>query len=292
MKDLIRSFLFFFVLFIYLDNSYPQDVPFVPTPYAVVEGMLELAEVDSNDIVYDLGCGDGRIVVVAAKKYGATGVGVDSNPERIKESNENAKENDVTDKVEFREQNLFETDLSRASVVTIYLLSDVNIELRPKLFRELKPGTRLVSNSFDMDEWEPEERRVVGQRNIYLWKMPENFSGKWDGTSSGNNSENVELRLNQLFQKIDGTLKVGKDQYKLSEIKHNGKELQFTFNRNNSDKNSEVRFEGTLNGNELSGIFNSYNGQSVNKEKITLERDPNSIIPLDPSLKQTEAAGK
>src|SRR5690606_16394609 len=104
--------------------------------------------------------------------------------------------------------------------VTIYLLSEVNIKLRPKLFQELKPGSRVVSNSFDMDEWEPEERKVVGQRNIFLWIIPENFSGNWTGTLSGTNSENVKLELSQKFQKVNGTLQIGDNKYKISDVSH------------------------------------------------------------------------
>ncbi|RPI72373.1 MAG: class I SAM-dependent methyltransferase [Ignavibacteriales bacterium] len=291
MKNIKRKLFLPALMFIFFSSSYAQDVPFVPTPYEVVEGMLELADVKGNDVVYDLGCGDGRIVVVAAKKYGVNGVGVDSSPERIKESNDNAKENGVTEKVKFYEQNLFETDLREASVVTIYLLSEVNIKLRPKLFQELKPGSRVVSNSFDMDEWEPEERKVVGQRNIYLWIIPENFSGNWIGTMSGTNSENVNLELSQKFQKVNGTLQIGDNKYKISDVSHDGKKLHFKA-AGEGDKKNELRFEGELNGNEITFTVSSYDGKNINKQNITLERNPDSITALDPALQKTEAAGK
>jgi SAM-dependent methyltransferase len=152
------------------------DVPYVPTHEQVVERMLSLAKVTKDDVVYDLGCGDGRIVVTAAKKHGARGVGVDIDPERIKDSNANAQEAGVTDKVKFVQGNLFKMDLKEATVVTLYLLPEINLKLRPKLFRELKPGTRIVSHDFDMGEWEPEQTVQVNadrEHTVYFWTIPE-----------------------------------------------------------------------------------------------------------------------
>lgn len=148
-----------------------KDVPYVPTTQEVVDAMLSLAKVSKNDVVYDLGCGDGRIVVTAAKKYGATGVGIDIDPQRIKEANENARKSQVTDKVRFIQQDLFESDFSKASVVTLYLLPSVNLKLRPKLM-QLKPGTRIVSHAFDMGDWKPEKTVNVDGTTIYYWTVP------------------------------------------------------------------------------------------------------------------------
>lgn len=153
------------------------DVPYVPTPQSVVDEMLSLAAVTKDDVVYDLGCGDGRIVITAAKKYGARGVGVDIDPDRIKEANENAKVAGVSDRVKFLEQDLFATDFKEASVVTLYLLPAINLKLRPKLLSELKPGTRIVSHAFDMGDWKPEKTvGAIEGRTIYLWKIPEKAS--------------------------------------------------------------------------------------------------------------------
>lgn len=149
------------------------DVPYVASKPEVVEAMLAIAHVDSTDIIYDLGCGDGRIVITAAKKYGASGVGVDIDPNRILEANESAIKEGVTDKVKFIEQDLFEVDFSSASVVTLYLLPYVNLKLRPKLLAQLKPGTRVVSNEFDMGDWKPEKEIKVGESTIYFWTIPE-----------------------------------------------------------------------------------------------------------------------
>lgn len=149
------------------------DVPYVPTPQPVVERMLEIAKVNRHDVVYDLGSGDGRLVITAARKYGARGVGIDINPRRIQEANANAKEAGVTDLVEFRQQDLFQTDLSSATVVTLYLLPRINLKLRPKLWRELQPGTRIVSHAFNMGDWQPHRVERVGGRTIYYWVVPQ-----------------------------------------------------------------------------------------------------------------------
>jgi ubiquinone/menaquinone biosynthesis C-methylase UbiE len=154
------------------------DVPFVPTPPEVVREMLKLANVHKGDVVYDLGCGDGRIVITAVKEFGATGVGVDIDPQRIKEAEENAKTEGVADRVKFIQQDLFEADISKATVVTLYLLSGVNLKLRPKLLRELKPGTRIVSHSFDMGDWKPDKQVQLDWRRLYFWVVPRGAAQK------------------------------------------------------------------------------------------------------------------
>ncbi len=149
------------------------EVPFVPSPEGVVQGMLKLAGVTSSDTVYDLGCGDGRIVITAAKTYGAHAVGVDINPERVAEARENAKKAGVENLVRFEENDLFEADIHPATVVTLYLLPDVNRRLRPRLMEQLKPGVRVVSHSFDMGDWKPDREETVDGRHIYLWTIPD-----------------------------------------------------------------------------------------------------------------------
>lgn len=149
------------------------DVPYVPTPQPVVDRMLEMAEVDENDVVYDLGSGDGRIVIRAAETYGSRGVGIEIDPERVQDARENAEEAGVSDLVEFRQGDLFEADISEATVVTLYLLPTVNLELRPLLFEQLRPGTPVVSHGFDMDAWEPDETDTVDANRIYRWTIPE-----------------------------------------------------------------------------------------------------------------------
>src|SRR5262245_23751248 len=148
------------------------DVIFVPTPQEVVDVMLEVAHVTKNDIVYDLGSGDGRIPITAAKRFGARGVGIDIDPQRVREANANAKAAGVTDKVRFLNQDLFTTDISEASVVTLYLLPSLNLKLLPKLMKELAPGTRIVSHSFNMGDWKPEQTLDVNGLSVYYWTIP------------------------------------------------------------------------------------------------------------------------
>jgi len=150
-----------------------SDVPYVPTPKPVVDRMLELADVGPNDVVYDLGSGDGRIVIRAARKYGARGVGIEIDPKRVEEARQNAKNAGVSDLVEFRRGDLFEADFGDATAVTLYLLPSVNQELRPLLFEQLVPGTPVVSHDFDMGDWSPEQTVEVGDDTIYHWTIPE-----------------------------------------------------------------------------------------------------------------------
>jgi hypothetical protein len=149
------------------------DVIFVPTPHEVVEAMLTVAKVGKGDILYDLGSGDGRIPITAAQKYGiALGVGIDISPERIKEANENLAKAGVGNRVRFVNADLFETNLSDATVITLYLLPTLNLKLLPKLLKEVKPGTRIVSHAFDMGSWTPEQTVKVGTRSVYFWTIP------------------------------------------------------------------------------------------------------------------------
>ncbi|BCS32100.1 RNA methyltransferase [Luteitalea sp. TBR-22] len=154
-----------------LQTERRPDVIFVPTREVVIDAMLKAAKVTPADVVYDLGCGDGRIVVAAAK-LGARAVGIDIDPQRIKEANENAAKHGVTGKATFRQEDLFEADIREATVVTLYLLPSLNVKLRPRLLEQLKPGTRIVSHDFDMGDWAPEETIEVDGKTVYLWTVP------------------------------------------------------------------------------------------------------------------------
>jgi ubiquinone/menaquinone biosynthesis C-methylase UbiE len=149
------------------------DVPYVPTRQAVVDAMLKIADVKKSDVLFDLGCGDGRIVVTAAKRFGTKGTGVDIDPQRIKEAKINAQESEVTDLVNFIEADLFTIDFSKASVLTLYLLPSVNLKLKPKILSEMKPGSRVVSHDFDMGDWKPDQEIQVDGSTVYLWIVPE-----------------------------------------------------------------------------------------------------------------------
>ena len=148
------------------------DVIYVPTPHEVVDDMLRLANVRKGDVLYDLGSGDGRIAIAAAKKFGIKAVGIDIDPERIREATENAKKAGVSNLVEFRQQDLFKADFKEATVVTLYLLPDLNVKLRPRLWEDLKPGTRIVSHQFDMGTWKPEKTLQSNGRTVYFWTIP------------------------------------------------------------------------------------------------------------------------
>jgi SAM-dependent methyltransferase len=153
------------------DAGRTPDVIYVPTPEPVARRMLELAGVGPQDVVYDLGCGDGRIVIAAARHFGARGVGVDIDPARVAEARANVKRAGVEDKVEIRLGDMFETDTSPATVVALYLLDSLNVRLRPKLQRELAPGARIVSQSFGMGDWQPAQTERVGSTLVYLWRI-------------------------------------------------------------------------------------------------------------------------
>jgi SAM-dependent methyltransferase len=176
--------LFLFTSLAVAQTSQPKrqlDVPYVPTTDEAVKAMLKRADVKPSDIVDDLGCGDGRIVIAAARKYGAHGVGIDINPERIAAAKENAEKAGVENLVRFEENDLFDADIHEASVVTLFLLSSVNLNLRPKLLKDLKPGTRIISNTFDMGDWKPDKEQTLDDtgdnvglsHKFFLWIVPQ-----------------------------------------------------------------------------------------------------------------------
>jgi SAM-dependent methyltransferase len=200
-----------------------KDVIWVPTPYELVDKMLELAQVTADDYVIDLGSGDGRTVIAAAK-LGATAVGIEFNPDMVKLSEKSAKEAGVADKAKFIREDLFEADLSNATVITMFLLPDINRKLRPKLL-DLKPGTRIVSNTFSMGEWEPDsEARTDNKNNSWstalMWIIPAKVEGTWSLPKG-------ELILQQEFQKIIGELKSGSGTESISEGRLTGDVIKF-----------------------------------------------------------------
>jgi SAM-dependent methyltransferase len=175
------------------------DVPYVPTPMAVVNKMLDIAKVGKNDVLYDLGCGDGRIVITAASKRGARGIGIDLDPERIREAQANAKKARIQDRVQFVVGDLFQADFSKASVVTLYLLPQVNEKLRPQLWRQLKVGSRVVSHGFDMgSEWPPDKVEQVDGKTIYYWTIKPSHKKARLATVLASQSEGAEARADEL----------------------------------------------------------------------------------------------
>lgn len=199
------------------------DVPYVPTPQAVVDKMLELGNVSADDYVIDLGSGDGRIPVTAAKRYGARAMGVDLNPVRIQEAEENAREQQVTDKVEFKVQNLYDTPIGEANVLTMYLLPRVNLDLRPRILEELKPGSRVVSHAFDMGDWRADRHEMVEGKTVYLWVVPARVEGAWQVKGD----KPFTLELTQNFQEVSGTATVDGKPTPLTDVSLKGTALRF-----------------------------------------------------------------
>jgi len=180
------------------------DVPYVPTPPEIVDRMLEMASVRGDDFVIDLGSGDGRITIAAAKR-GARALGIDIDPERILEAQDNARKANVQDKATFRRQNLFDTKISDATVLTMYLLTKVNLDLRPRILEELKPGTRVVSHSFDMGNWKPDIHAEIEHRQVFMWTVPAKAAGRWQGWTG---AESFGLDLQQEYQYLKGSVEI------------------------------------------------------------------------------------
>ena len=260
------------------------DVPYVPTPPEVVAKMLSLADVSSKDVLYDLGCGDGRIVVTAAKERKVRkAVGFDLDPQRIRESNENARQAGVTEQVSFQQKNLFDVDLSEATVLSLYLLPSVNLQLRPKLFRELKPGTRIVSHDFDMAEWQPDQTAVVGSHTVYYWVLPANASGSWEwSVADGQRSHRYELKVKQRFQSVETSkLLVDGERQPVTGISINGARLEFITKGLMDGRRQSLRFRGSLQGDSLRGTVATADAPE-NGKRWTAERDPSTAVPLEP----------
>jgi SAM-dependent methyltransferase len=305
LKRILVGFLssFFLVLSIPAgQNQKRPEVPYVPTPEDVVAKMLKMANVSGDDVVYDLGCGDGRIVITAAKELGCRGVGIDIDPTRIQESRVNASNAGVTDKVKFFQMDLFEADISEATVVTLYLLSRVNLRLRPKLFRELRPGTRVVSHDFSMGEWQPERSEVVEEKvdyvpvydtrfvddywdrhTIYFWTIPANVTGTWRWTLptiSGNVPYRLEIE--QDFQMLKGKAYAGTTSLPLN-IKNgmiSGDRFVFSLERKVRGGKEKMHFEGIVKNNDIVG-FARIEGKPDSENKWQAVRDASTRQPID-----------
>jgi SAM-dependent methyltransferase len=270
------------------------DVPYVPTPYPVVAEMLKMAEVGKDDLLYDLGCGDGRIVIMAAQQFGTHGVGVDLNPERIKESKENAATAGVENLVQFLEQDLFQADIHNATVVTLYLLSSVNLRLRPRLLRELRPGTRIVSHDFAMAEWQPDKSLQLTANNnnhsIYFWVIPANVTGTWEWTlPAGKKEAHYRLQIDQKFQMVDGTITVDGSKIAIKDAKLNGDKFQFVIEQKVNKEQETLLFEGRVSGNYIDGTVQSQVQPKSTKETWKAKRDPLTIKALDITNKKEES---
>lgn len=238
-------------------------VPYVPTPLDVVDAMLKMARVTRSDYLIDLGSGDGRIVINAAKKFGARGFGVDLNPVRIDEANANAKKAGVTDKVAFYQRDLFETDLSEATVITMYLLPRVNLELRPKLLA-LKPGTRIVSHDFSMDDWKPDTRAKIevkdkygavgGSSEVYFWFVPAKVAATWQWQLPVTGKpRSYEMTLRQKYQEFSGEVRIGSQVVRVQNPVLRGEQIAFVFTADIDGVAVKHEFSGKVEGDAISG---------------------------------------
>jgi SAM-dependent methyltransferase len=213
------------------------DVPYIATDMQVVDAMLAMAAVRPGDFVLDLGSGDGRILITAARSGGARGLGVDIDPARIRESNSNARDAGVSNRVTFRRQDLFQTPLADADVVTLYLLPEINLRLRPRILAEMRAGTRVVSHDYDMGDWRWDERRRVGEANIYMWVVPARVAGTWTLTEGGRASP---LLLTQEYQTAGGTLGGAR----VEQGRVSGDRIRFIVRHNGARRVYEGRIDG------------------------------------------------
>ena len=241
-----------------------RDVPYVPTDDAVVTAMLKLAGVNERDVVYDLGCGDGRIVVAAAK-LGARGVGVDIDLQRVHEASDNVKRHGVSDRVKILRESFFDLDLRDATVVTMYLLPGINVKLRPKLLWELRPGTRIVSNNFEMGDWGPDATDSIHHRTLYKWVVPAWVQGEWrcvidrrargPGGTAGDR-QHMQLRLRRHYQVVSGTARLGRHDVVITDGRIRGDQLSFTL-WHAQHVRPPVKFTAKVEGNILRGTCQS-----------------------------------
>jgi hypothetical protein len=237
-----------------VEAQFPYDVPYVPTPHVVVEEMLRLAKVGPDDFVIDLGSGDGRILIAAARKFGARGVGVDIDPERIEESVANAQAEGVADRVAFQRQDLFKFDIKRATVVTMYLLPSVNMKLRQRLLTELKPGTRIVSHDFSLGDWQPDQKSTV-RKNVFFWIVPAKVDGRWRTTVKLPAGERTfEIDIQQKYQEIDGLARYDKKVTGIWNAQLRGDHVSFVLVDDSGPVDSNLYFDGRVAGDVIEGI--------------------------------------
>lgn len=241
------------------------NAPYVPTPYSTVHKMLDLAKAGPGDVIYDLGSGDGRIPISAVERYGvARATGIEINPELVRISNENAKKAGVADRARFMTADIFKTDFSDATIVTLYLLQDLNIELQPRLLKELKPGTRIVSHRFDLGSWPHDGYASIDENpplsnladddanSLFLWIVPADASGRWLLTAGG---ETFPLRLSQVFQEVEGTIEAFGRAAKLDEGRLTGERFRFAAEAMRGERRVPLRFDGLVKGRAMTGTL-------------------------------------
>jgi precorrin-6B methylase 2 len=246
-----------------------RDVPYVPTDDAVVAAMLRLAGVNENDVVYDLGCGDGRIVVAAAK-LGARGVGVDIDLQRVHEAADNVKRHGLSNRVKILRESFFDLDLRDATVVMLYLLPGINLKLRPKLLWERRPGTRIVSNNFEMGDWGPDATDAIHHRTLYKWIVPAWVQGEWrcvidrgaagaGGVRAAGGRQHMQLTLCRHYEVVSGTARLGGREIVITDGRIRGERLSFTL-WHAQHVRPPVKFSASVAGNVLRGTCQASDG--------------------------------
>lgn len=226
-----------------------KDVIWVPTPQSLVDRMLTMAGVKPTDYVIDLGSGDGRTVITAAKKFGATALGVEYNPDMVELSRRNAQKEGVAEKAQFVRGDIFETDFSKATVLTLYLLPSLNLKLRPTILN-MRPGTRVVSNSFTMDDWQPDQTESVEGRTAYMWIVPAKVQGPWRIEITGAAPRVYEGMVEQQYQMLKGSLKSGNRAVVIRDGKVRGDTIAFSVNE---DEKTRRDFTGRVSGDRMEG---------------------------------------
>ncbi|MPZ45413.1 MAG: methyltransferase domain-containing protein [Betaproteobacteria bacterium] len=270
------------------------DVVYVPTPQIVVDTMLNMAKVNAKDYIIDLGSGDGRIVITAAKKFGARGFGVDLDEVLLKRANDTAKREGIADRARFVEENLFETDLSKATVITTYLLPEMNEKLRPKILR-LKPGTRVVAHDYHMGEWQPDDNDTLsvpeksvgnpGTSYIYLWYVPANAAGKWQIRAPvGGHTLAVDLDLSQRFQMLSGNARIDDRAAQLQGARVRGEDVTFWLTVGSGASAVRHEFNGRLQGDTINGTLRVHAGKKVDQAVFTAKRTAPGKLDLGSSL--------
>ncbi len=235
-----------------------KDVVWVPTPDEVVERMLAMAQTKPVDYVIDLGAGDGKIAIAAAKKFGARSLGVEYNPDMVRHAQRNAQGAGVLGRAQILQGDIFATDFSQATVLTLYLLPSLNMKLRPQILT-MRPGTRVVAHAFNMEDWEPDEVSDVEGRRTFLWIVPANVTGRWAmEVSNGGNSEKFDLRLDQRYQKIEGAALLGSVEAGLREPRLNGSNISFAYVDNMGVRRD---LTGRVAGGRMEGSFRADGGQ-------------------------------
>jgi SAM-dependent methyltransferase len=213
-----------------IENRYNVFIPYVPTPNHLVDRMLELAEIGKDDLVLDMGSGDGRIVITAAQRYGARGRGVEIDPKLVEEAKENARRAGVAERTEFIAEDMFVTRIEDATVMTLYVLTASNLELRPRILKEMRPGSRVVSHQFSMGAWLADKQESFGSADLYMWVVPASVAGTWRVQEG---RREYTLKIDQEFQEISGTATVGRLTVPLRRARLRGDEIEFAIDLGN-----------------------------------------------------------